>query len=42
MAADMSLLLSQVDSLMDALWENGTLDQKRLDEISNMHLHTDL
>ena len=26
----------------DELWENGTLDQKRLDELRGMHLRTDL
>jgi hypothetical protein len=32
----------KLDEQLDELWENGTLDQKRLDEIYKMHLHTDL
>jgi hypothetical protein len=32
----------KLDEQLDELWNNGSLDQKRLDEIYNMHLHTDL
>jgi hypothetical protein len=31
----------KLDEQLDELWNNGSLDQKRLDEIYNMHLHTD-
>lgn len=29
----------KLDAHMDKLWENGILDQKRLDEINEMDLH---
>lgn len=32
----------KVKDRFDELWENGTLDQKRLDELRGMHLRTDL
>lgn len=32
----------KVKARFDELWENGTLDQKRLDELRSMHLRTDL
>ena len=32
----------KVDNRMDQLWDEGKLDQKKLDELRSMHLHTDL
>lgn len=29
----------RMDQELDKLWDNGQLDQKKLDEISNMDLH---
>ena len=29
----------RMEERLDALWESGTLDQKRLDEINGMDLH---
>ena len=30
---------SKMDERLDELWDNGVLDQKRLDEINEMDLH---
>lgn len=30
---------AKMNSSLDELWDSGTLDQKRLDEINNMDLH---
>lgn len=32
----------KLDDELDELWDNGQLDQSRLDEIYNMDLHKDL
>lgn len=32
----------QLDEKLDSLWDNGVLDQKRLDAINGMDLHKDL
>jgi hypothetical protein len=32
----------KLDDELDELWDNGQLDQARLDEIYNMDLHKDL
>ena len=32
----------KVDNRMNQLWNEGKLDQKKLDELRSMHLHTDL
>ncbi|MBR5957967.1 MAG: hypothetical protein IKZ99_06355 [Salinivirgaceae bacterium] len=31
---------SLLDKELERLWDNGTLDQKRLDELRNVHLRT--
>ena len=31
---------SLLDKELERLWNNGTLDQKRLDELRNVHLRT--
>ena len=41
-SVDMAPVLNHIDVMLDEMWENGKLNQKRLDEISQMHLHTDL
>lgn len=32
----------RLDEELDKLWDSGELGQDKLDEIRNMHLHTDL
>lgn len=32
----------KVDERLNRLWDAGILDQKKLDELRGMHLHTDL
>lgn len=32
----------KVDERFNELWDAGVLDQNKLDELRNMHLHTDL
>lgn len=32
----------KVDERLNKLWDEGILNQERLDEIRGMHLHTDL
>ena len=42
MALEMTNMLGNLDCMLNVLWEDGTLNQDRLDEIAQMHLHTDL
>ena len=41
-SVDMASALNKIDAMFDEMWESGKLNQERLDEISQMHLHTDL
>ena len=42
MSAELSQLLTKADQLLNKLWDDGVLNQERLDEISKLHLHTDI